>query len=187
MDLVESLDEYDRAAVIKFSDLAVHLQSLTNDRELVKNALSSSFLNGGTNISDGIRKAIEEFDNNGGNNHKIIILLSDGDSTNGFDNSLLTQASGKNITIFTVGLGSGINPGLLTQIAHDTGGQYFQATDAGHLTDAFQNMRKAFEDLREPKQIINWVLTKDLEVDKLVLQENMKLDLNGYDLKVTGD
>ena len=48
--------------------------------------------------------------------------------------------------------------------------EYFQATNASHLTDAFQNMRKAFEDLREPKQIVDWVLTKDLQVDDLVLR-----------------
>ena len=109
--------------MIKFDGVANNLQSLTNDRKLVKDALNSPFLGGGTDISAGIRTAIAEFDNNSGNNHKIMILLSDGESP--FDHNLLTQAKGKDITIFTVGLGSGVNPSLLTTIAHDTGGRIF--------------------------------------------------------------
>lgn len=39
----------------------------------------------------------------------------------------------------------------------------------------------------DTQQTMNWVLTKDLHVDKLDLPGNMKLDLNGYNLKVDGD
>ena len=44
------------------------------------------------------------------------------------------------------------------------------------------------EDAREPKVYSNWKLTGDLhETGNLVLAENMKLDLNGYNLQVDGD
>ena len=84
-------------------------------------------------MSEGIRSAIAEFDAHSANNHKIMILLTDGVSLNNtISLSLAAEAYEKNIKIYTIGLGSSTNidVGLLTQIATKTGGKYFHGVSA---------------------------------------------------------
>lgn len=192
-NLVKSLHEYDRASVIKFDSEAHNLQSLTNNDFLINSALDRVLPNGGgTNMSKGIREALNEFDANGGSNQKIMVILTDGASA---DNSVSLQlaqdANAKNIKIYTIGLGSLDSStvlSVLTPIAQTTGGEYFAAPNASALTGVFNSLYNAVEDNREPKVYSNWTLTKDLYMTgDLVLNENMKMDLNGYNLQVDGD
>ncbi|WP_100401555.1 VWA domain-containing protein [Bacillus sp. FJAT-42315] len=191
MNLLKSFHEYDRASVIKFNETAMNLQSLTYDRYLVEQALKTGQPNGGTDMSTGMEEALKEFANNGGNNHKVMIILTDGYSINNERSLQLAQkANEANITIYTIGLGNDtdIDKETLTKIATNTNGQYERAVNASDLQDTFQNIRKSIEDLRGPKVFSDWTLTEDLhKTGDLVLTENMKLDLNGYDLKVDGD
>ncbi|WP_077214967.1 VWA domain-containing protein [Bacillus dakarensis] len=191
MNLVNSLHEYDRASVIKFDDEAVNLQSLTNNRYFVQEALYKPIPYGGTDMSTGISEALAEFSKNSGNNHKIMIVLTDGHSINNSKSlELAQQAYEENITIYTIGLGheSAIDVSTLTEVAEKTGGQYFQAIYSANLINVFDNIRESVEDLRGPKVYSDWTLTDDLYMDgDLVLYENMKMDLNGYDVEVEGD
>ena len=188
-NLVKSLHEYDRSSVIKFNSEAEKMQSLTNDDYLVEKALNGLLPNGGgTDMSAGIGEAIKEFEDHGGNNHKIMVVLTDGNSVNNTGSLLLAQESyEKNITIYTIGLGN-VNSTVLTQIAKKTGGQYFAAPNAAKLTDVFTDIYNSMEEIRTPKVYSDWTLTQDLHMTgDLVLEENMKMDLNGYDLQVDGD
>ena len=58
-------------------------------------------------------------------NKKIIILLTDGSGT--YYNNMTQRAIDNDITIYTVGLGYGVNSSLLDSIATSTGGQFYQA------------------------------------------------------------
>lgn len=189
--LIGSLKEYDRAAVIKFNEEAENLQSLTSNRYLITTAFNGFASSGGTDMSEGIRMGLDEFEHHGGNNHKIMVVLTDGDSVN---NNVSLDLAGKayeeNITIYTIGLGNTttINVPVLTDIADKTGGEYFHAVNASKLTSVFNDITKAVEDIRGPKVYSDWTLTEDLHMSgDLVLTENMKMDLNGYDLRVDGD
>lgn len=201
-NLIGSLNEYDRASVIKFNSEAENLQSLTNNRYLItgtNGALDRVLPNdGGTDMSKGIDLAIKEFQKNSGNNHKIMIVLTDGGSeSNPASLQLADEANEKNITIYTIGLGdkSAINETVLKDIATKTGGTYEYAVNSSWLTTVFTKIYKSISDIREPKVYSDWTLTEDLDIKKtstnpdgnLVLTENMKLDLNGYDLRVEGD
>lgn len=191
--LFTSLHEYDRAAVIKFNEAAENVQSLTSNEYLINRALASLIPNGGgTNMSTGIQEALDEFASNGGSNHKIMVVLTDGASVDQVVSlKLAEEAYAKNITIYTIGLGSldssTVND-VLTPVATKTGGKYFPAPSAANLASVFTKIYNAVEDPREPKVYSDWTLTKDLhETGDLVLNENMKMDLNGYDLQVDGD
>ena len=188
-NLVKSLHEYDRSSVVKFNSQAELIQSLTNDNYLVESALNSLLPNGGgTDMSAGLDVALKEFADHGGNNHKIMVVLTDGNSVNNTRSLELAQESyEKNITIYTIGLGS-VNSTVLTQIAQKTGGQYFAAPNASKLSDVFTDIYNSVENIRKPKVYSDWTLTQDLHMTgDLVLEENMKMDLNGYDLQVDGD
>lgn len=188
-DLINNLHPYDRMSVIQFDQVAKNLQSLTSDRTAITNALDSLVPFGGTDLSEGMGAALLEFEANGGNNHKIMIILSDGESIN---NSISIEHAKKahqeNIVIYTIGLGSSVNVPLLKQIAAETDGQYYPAVNATYLTSIFDKIRQAAEELRQPKMYSDRTLTQDLQVTgDFVLEENVKLDLNGYDLTVGGD
>lgn len=188
-NMLGDLHDYDRLALIQFSDTAQLLQPLTSNRTDIENALQSIVPAGGTDMSLGLEKAMDELNASKSNNHKMIIVLTDGVSINNPASiEYAKQAYENNVTIFTIGLGSSIDLTTLTAIANETGGQYFQAANATHLTTIFQNIRLAAEDLRQPKVFSDWTLTKDLVVDgDLVLQENVKLNMNNYDVVVRGD
>ncbi|ARF14919.1 VWA domain-containing protein [Sporosarcina ureae] len=189
--IMSDLHEYDRAAVIQFNENASNLQSLTNNRYAVNAALDQVVASGGTDMSAGLKEAIHEFSVNGGNNHQIMIILTDGFSINNTESlRLAEEARSRNIRTYTIGLGesSSLPIPFLTNIANKTGGQYFQAVNAVQLTSIFDRIRQIVDELRDPKVPSNWVLTKDLHVTgDLVLQENMKLDANGYNVTVDGD
>ena len=190
-NMLDDLHDYDRLSLVQFNDAAQLIQSLTSNRTDIERALNAVVPSGGTDMSLGLEKALAELRADGGNNHKIMIVLTDGHSINNPTSiQYAEEAADDNITIFTIGLGSSVNidTTTLTTIANKTGGQYFQAANATDLTTTFQKIRLAAEDLRQPKVFSDWTLTKDLVVDgDLVLQENVKLNMNNYDIVVGGD
>lgn len=129
---VDALRETDRSAVVDFDSYSQVLVSLTTDKEQVKAKISTIDDWGGTNIYKGVQSAIDEIKTNSSPEHlKYIILLTDGDGT--WKESALQEAKEQGITIFTIGLGNGVNQTLLQRIAAETGGKYFFATDAVEL------------------------------------------------------
>lgn len=189
--MADELQELDRISVIKFNEEAENLLSLTNNRHAIHNALDLLGASGGTDLSEGMGAALEEFKKNSGSNHKIMIVLSDGESINNQISIEHAQtAYEEDIIIYTIGLGAKANldEETLGKIATKTGGQYFHAANAAHLSSIFGQIQHAVEDQREPKVYSDWTLTKDLhQKGDLVLHENVKMDLNGYHLEVEGD
>jgi len=61
--------------------------------------------------------------------------LTDGDGY--WNDAALNNAKSFGVTIYTIGLGSGVNSGLLQRIAESTGGKYFFASQADVVSDAF--------------------------------------------------
>lgn len=138
---VDKLQENDRGAVVDFDDYAYLLSGFTSDKEALKTALNRIDDNGGTAIYNGIIKALEEFETNGRDSVKNMIVLTDGEDNYSYNyNSLLQRAIDNNIIIYTIGLGSSVDTSLLTNIATTTGGKYYHASSAGDLVDEFDKI-----------------------------------------------
>ncbi|AKB73460.1 hypothetical protein MSLAZ_0199 [Methanosarcina lacustris Z-7289] len=73
----------------------------------------------------------------------MVILLTDGQGS--YSDYYTQQAINNNITVYTVGLGSGVNSALLTSIATSTGGQYFSVSTAEDLPDVFRTISEEIE------------------------------------------
>jgi hypothetical protein len=73
----------------------------------------------------------------------MMILLTDGQGY--YNNYYTQQAVNNNITIYTIGLGSGVNSGLLTGIATATGGQYYSVSTADQLPQVFRAISSEIE------------------------------------------
>lgn len=143
-NFVGSLLPEDRAGVVDFDSSAKLLRALTSDFAAVNSSINSLDADGGTNIGAGMSKAISHLRSSGDPEHAwIIILLTDG--VGSYSSSYTQQAIDSNITVYTAGLGSGVNSGLLTNIANSTGGQYFPVSSADELPEVFRMISDELE------------------------------------------
>ena len=140
--LVDSLIDGDRAGVIDFDDYAYVLQGLTGNIDDVKKAINRIDSSGGTDISRGVQAANNHLiQNNREKSIKIEILLTDGDGY--YNHALTEQAKNNGISIYTIGLGTGINESLLRKIAEETNGQYYYVSSAEQLPETFDRIGDA--------------------------------------------
>ncbi len=136
---VDGLIEGDRAGVVDFDSWAYLSQGLTADHAAAKQAIDWIDDWGGTNIGAGVRLANNELLDNGDPEHlRAEILLTDGEGD--YDPALTQQAADNDIAIFTIGLGSAVDEGLLRGIAERTGGRYFQVQEAADLPQVFDRI-----------------------------------------------
>lgn len=122
----------DQVAVVQFDDTVQLLQPLTSNTAAAKNAIGSIQLGGATNIGDAINVGQAELKSARAkaNSSKVIILLTDGQSNTG-PNEITAAANAKagGSTIFTIGLGSGVNNPTLQTIASDLAYYYPSPTN----------------------------------------------------------
>lgn len=131
----------DQGAVIDLDSYAYLRVHLTKNRDSIKSAIDSINSSGGTNINSAVNLCIDELTSSYAlpDNEKIIILLTDGDGT--YYSSTTQRAKNNDITIYTVGLGSAVNSTLLSNIASQTGGEYYHILNGSDLIDAFDSIR----------------------------------------------
>ena len=134
---VETLEEGDRALVIDFDEKVFLLQTLTGDKDELKEAIDSTYAQGGTAIYDAMFSAFRRL--NPVDGRKAIILLTDGDD---FDSHFSLErvheiARSSEVVIYTIGLGSGINRGPLKDLARETGGRAFFPGNADKLAATY--------------------------------------------------
>ncbi|NQZ10623.1 MAG: VWA domain-containing protein, partial [Algicola sp.] len=152
----------DRLGLILFADTAFLQTPLTHDRDTVQQMLDESVLGlvgEKTAIGDALGLAAKKFEEETETN-KILILLTDGQNTAGniTPEEALKIAVSKKITVYTIGVGADemlvqsffgnrrINPSqdldeaMLTNIATQTGGQYFRARDTKGLEDIYNRL-----------------------------------------------
>lgn len=135
-NFVDKLKEKDRSAVVDFDDYASTTVGLTTDKGKVKIGIDQIDSYGGTDLDEGLQGAIDEIIEHGkSENYKYIIFMTDGDGY--YDRSVLEEAKKNNIIIYTIGLGEGVKEDILREIANETGGKYFYASEANQLEGAF--------------------------------------------------
>lgn len=132
------------------------IASISNNSEDVKKKISDirnrvpTF--NGTEIAGAITGAIGEFGEISGYDRNYIILLTDGMPSNydaANEKAAIEAAQKGNITIFTIGLGKFIDSDYLYNIAEETNGQFFQASNA----DALENIYVKIQNFMSYNQI----------------------------------
>ncbi len=155
----------DRVGLVIFSGQSLSLCPLTSDLNAVQqqlNTIDYGQLADGTAIGSGLASAVDRLreSNTPG---KVVILLTDGENTGGFIDPITAKqmAMSYGIKVYTVGVGSmgtapmpyqtpagtllqeekvSIDEGLLTDIAHSTGGLYFRATNTQALDSIYASI-----------------------------------------------
>lgn len=141
-DFVDTLRDIDRALVIDFDDNVFLIQDLTDDREALRAALSSTEPIGATSLYDALHAAYRKVGAIEG--RKAIVLLSDGEDTSsqfGYKR-VLEEAKLNNALIYSIGVGGSL--GTATQVLDNfsefTGGRAFFVKRADQLAEAYQRI-----------------------------------------------
>ncbi len=161
----------DRVGLLPFAGTAFLMCPLTTDYDAFYSSLNSLDTNiiptGGTNIAAAIRKAEQVLSNEA--NHKILILVTDGENLQGDALAAAREAKKKKLTIYTVGVGtpageliplpggkqgylqdssgkfvtSRLDEKMLTRIAEATGGLYVPLGTMGQGFDTIYRRKLA--------------------------------------------
>jgi VWFA-related protein len=142
INLFNNLRAADMGEVVKFGTDFQVMQAFTSDKTALAAAAVAPYIkNNDTFLYDAAIKAVDDTALMV-NFRKAVIVLSDGfdfGSTHTL-NQVISDATAKGVPIFTVGLGSSVNTAVLTQMANDTGGQFFVAQTSQNLATIYQQL-----------------------------------------------
>ncbi len=103
----------------------------------------------GTSVERALMLGLESFTPEMKTERNIIILLTDGISTNdaGYTiERIAATAHAKNVTVMTISLGNQYDKELLSSIADYTGGKYFQISEANALENLYSTILATMDD-----------------------------------------
>lgn len=146
---VQALGSEDRAMVIEFNDKVYLLQDLTDRRDLLLEAISSTEAKGTTAYYDALLAALRKLGRVEG--RKAIVLLTDGaDTSSQFTyDGVLEKARLSEVVIYTIGLGSTfLDVSLrsrLKELAEVTGGRPFFASKPDELKEVYSTIVRELE------------------------------------------
>jgi Ca-activated chloride channel homolog len=154
---IDKLDYfYSSASIVSFSGTSYVHQTLTKDKNTIKEVISSLEINkiGGTNIGNALITGSNVLISS--KNPKVIILITDGRDNVGIGYiEGIRYALNNNVMVFTVGIGSeegyagneeetigplGIDEMQLQEIATFTGGEYYQVISNEDFETSFENI-----------------------------------------------
>ncbi|MDH3536971.1 MAG: VWA domain-containing protein [Gammaproteobacteria bacterium] len=195
----------DRLGLILFGTNAYTYVPLTFDLEALKELLqdiSTGLAGRHTAIGDAIGVALKSMREQQAE-HKVLVLITDGSNTAGFENPVLVAAAARQhgLTIYTIGVGSdaeslgriyrsqnvpagiALNENLLRRIADVSGGRYFRATNAARLEQIYQDLDQLepvehkYQSQRPRSELFVWPLSAALLVLAALIVGSM---LNSY-------
>lgn len=146
-NLVTKLSDNTDVAITAFTFEFNTLCEFTNSKAVTTSAINEIRTIGpqydGTSVERAIMMALDTFTEESQEERNIIIMLTDGISTDtaGYKlNDILNKAQAKNVTIMTISLGDDIDRVLLQDIADGTGGKYFPISDANALEGLYSTL-----------------------------------------------
>lgn len=143
---VDQLKVIDEAEIIKFSDNFDVVQAFTSDKDDLIAAINSPYPDGVTDLYDAVYQAVDDTAVRSKDRRAVIVVTDGG---NDFDTytlaDVINNANTKGVPIFTVGIGQA-NSAILTQMADDTGGQFYEATTSDNLRTIYQQLANVLFD-----------------------------------------
>ena len=157
----------DRIGVVIFSGESFTLCPVTTDQAIIISAIRgirNGLLEDGTAIGSGLSTSVDRL-RSSKSKSRIVVMLTDGVNNGGYidPNTAKEIAKAFNVKVYTIGVGSegyapqpvntpigvviqnekvSIDEKLLTQIATETGGQYFRARDNESLNTIYSTIDK---------------------------------------------
>ncbi|MBE6533935.1 MAG: VWA domain-containing protein [Ruminococcaceae bacterium] len=160
-DFIDSANKSAKIGIVKFDS---NVRNMTNElvvcddagKETLKNYLKFTY-NGGDSTFDscgstymygGIREAMTCFTPDSPETLKIVVVFTDGNAHDlSNHSSVVSEAKGKDIKIYTVGLGmsSSYFNDYLIPLAKDTNGSFYNADNAEQLASIYDNIQEKID------------------------------------------
>jgi VWFA-related protein len=153
VDFMNAMEDGDFAAIVKFNATHPNGASVVApfteidhgaNNAALEVAARSDYDGVGTNLLDALQLSLDHIaDSTLPLGPKAVVLISDGgefDSTDATLGSVLDSANARGVPIFTIGVADLSEPGfeqLLTSLADDTGGEFFEAPTSQNIADAY--------------------------------------------------
>jgi Mg-chelatase subunit ChlD len=140
---VDQMDgQIDEAAIIWFNTQVNIQQQMTTIKPMLYAAVDALPASGGTAVWDGCYAGILELINNGVNQCRAVIVMTDGgdNASTRTPAEIISLANRNRIRVFTIGLGGSINATELEMIALLTGGRYYQTPNSGQLAAIYKDI-----------------------------------------------
>ncbi len=151
-NLVSKLSDNTDVAITAFTFSFNTLTEFTNNKSDIINSINEIRTIGpgydGTSVERALMLALNTFGEEAQGERNLIIMLTDGISTDtaGYKlDDILNSANAKNVTIMTISLGDDIDRELLQDIADGTGGNYFPISDANALEGLYSTLIATME------------------------------------------
>jgi Ca-activated chloride channel homolog len=140
LDLL-TLGKFDRFGLVAFAGSAFLQCPLTFDDEAFRQSVQilepGIIPQGGTALAQAIDAARDAYSKDAEDNHKILILFTDGEDHEQQINATVERAAGEGIKIFTVGVGT--PSGELLRIRDERGNLVYVKDDAGNVVKSRLN------------------------------------------------
>ncbi len=135
VDVIQHLGQHDRLNVVAFDDAVDPLWEAPRPADLANRQQAMTFVEnlgagGGTDIAFALRRVLEA--QHDGGRPRVVIFLTDGQSA---PEPVLELASTdrRDVRVFTVGLGTGVNRALLSRLAAQKRGRFTYIADATQI------------------------------------------------------
>lgn len=137
-NFVNSQNVNDQTGIVLFESSSKVACGLTNEKIDLNYAIDNIYSNGGTNFDSAISSSIDLLKNARSDSEKMILLVSDGESS--VSQSVINSAIDNKISINTVYIGGENDNELLKKISSQTGGEYFKAFTADQLVNIYSKI-----------------------------------------------
>lgn len=141
-------EDGDAAALISFSSYASILAGFTNNKAALKRKINSLYVSGGTNVNDGLLKALNAFAYRRTDKKRIIVLICDGDVN--YYQPTIDVCIDYGIQIYAVNVQSVPEHEKLQKMADQTNGQYYYVNSADEISKMFGMIQNETVDRIDP-------------------------------------
>ena len=145
LEFVESFNfKKDNISVVGFSSTVDRTLGLTNNVGKIKRNIRTMKTDGTTAFYDAILAGLNQL--NGAEGMNVIVALTDGNDNASYASLVQTinEAKQMDIPVYVVGLGD-VNRAMLSQIATETGGQFFYANSAKSLHAIYEKISEKLQ------------------------------------------
>lgn len=148
---VDQMRPVDQVGLIQFDTQLTQASPFSGDKAMLKRKITGLTAQGNTRIYDALVLALNQTAPETGS--KAVVLMTDGQDTESA--ASLDQVLGlihyTGIRVYTIGIGSDVDQGVLREIAQASGGHFYTAPTAADIGNAFRLMSSQ---LRSRYQVI---------------------------------
>lgn len=135
ISFINSMQSEDEAAIVTFCENASLLCDFTSDTNLLKSKISGLSVLSGTNVNNGLLKAVDTFEKHHCDKQNLVVLICDGDVN--CTQTTINKCIANDIQIYAVNVLSDTSHAALENMASQTNGQYYYASSLSEMETMF--------------------------------------------------